>query len=253
MVRTAPASLTGHGMMSRFLHFGSMARVIVWGPNRRHSIHPLGSMSYYRLRDIKTPPFAYVLNRADAVRTCHGCQMPLEKLAEPLKVEICVGQPELWQDQMAGQPLMADHWLIGDAAFGETLASLLGDEFGRTRVQIANWLTSEPTFGQTYTQAGNAKKPPVYYHYFPIRKIDLADEVLQQFQPIQCFTCRRNIPNIPFHLQPLPSLADPVPFASLRDFLLEGFDYLFHTRFIEPLANQFPNMVLEKLSAPSYV
>lgn len=210
-------------------------------------------MSYYRLRDIKTPPFAYVLNRDEAVRTCHACQMPLEHLAEPLKVEICVGQPEQWARQMEGQPLMADHWLIGDAAFGDTLSELLGEAFGRTRIEISNWLASEPSYGAITGRQKSTIRPPAYYHYFPVHKIEWADDVLQQFQPIQCFTCRRNIPNIPFHIQPAPNFTAAFQFAALRDFLFEGYDYLFQDQLAEALADLFPNMVFEKLSAPSYV
>lgn len=210
-------------------------------------------MSYFRLRDIKTPPFAYILNREEVVKTCPACQLPFQPLVSPLKVEICVNQPSAWLGELQGQPMMADHWLIGDETFGETLGQLLGDHMAQTQVEITAWLTTEPSFGQPLNGRHQQAKAPAYFHYFPKTHLDLAAEVTERFPPIWCQTCRRKIPNIPFDYQPAPDSIGQVPFAALNHCHFDGYDYLFHETLVAKLSQHFPNMLLEKLPTPGLV
>ena len=210
-----------------------------------------GSMSYYRLRDIKTPPFAYILNREDVVKTCPSCQMPFPQPEAALEVEICAGTPHEWENRLHGQPMMADHWLIGDEAFGDDFAKMLQGNVGKVPVEIVGWLRAEPSFDESPSKVHSSRIAPQFFHYFPTAQIGVAPEVLDRFPPIRCNACQRNIPNIPFHLQPVPEPTHTVLFAALEQFPLDGFDYLFHHSVVPTLQSRFPTMLLEKLPPPS--
>lgn len=205
-------------------------------------------MSYYRLRDIKTPPFAYILNRDDVVKTCQACHLPFQEPAAPLCVEICVNGPGSWPQRLAGQPLMADHWLIGDEAFGEKLCALLDCDVPKLEVDIYAWLTQEPSWSRPNRPHPSSSNAPQYYHFFPAHHLELTAEVAEQFPPFWCNGCKRHIPNIPFDFQPTPKGNQHYPFAALKHFHLDGFDYLFHESVVNELRTHFPNMLFEQLT-----
>ena len=219
--------------------------------NGRIPIYVVFLMIYYRLRDIVTPPFAYILNRDEVVEACDACQLPFGSLAATLKVEICVNQPLDWENRLTGQPMMADHWLIGDEEFGNRLNHALNGHVMRSEVEITQWLITEPSFGKSTASDGKKSPAPDYYHYFPKTRLDWAADHECSIPRMTCQVCRRTIPDIPLDWQPVPHASDAIPFAGLNHFYFDGYDYLFHESVVTGLAEQFPNMLFEKLPTPS--
>ncbi len=212
----------------------------------------LSNMAYYRLRDIKTPPFAYVVNKEEVIRSCSLCQMPLEEMNTPLEVEICASESSSWQERIHGRPLMADHWLIGDEDFGTRLKDLVPGGFDQTPIRILSWLTRSPM--ALLAEPGDPFKVqvpqgrPNYFYFKPKQQIRLASSLLASFPPIRCCECERDIPEIPIDVQPIPEVAGEVPLAaSLQGLYLEGYDYLFSAETAVKLERLFPEMILEKL------
>lgn len=208
-------------------------------------------MTYFRLRDIVTPPFAYILNRDEVVEACDTCMLPFGSLAGTLKVEICVSQPLDWEQKLTGQPMMADHWLIGDEAFGERLDHLLNGHVSKAAVEITQWLATEPSYGRQ-KQRASQKHVPAYFHYFPTARIEWSSDNHRLAPQMACQTCRRKIPDIPIDWQPVPSTSETIPFAGLNHFHFDGYDYLFHESVVTGLAQHFPNMLFEKLPASPF-
>ena len=210
-------------------------------------------MTYYRLRDIKTPPFAYVLNKDVVLHTCWLCQMPFQELRGPLEVEICTTESGEWEERINGKPLMADHWLIGDELFGERIETICPGMFRKTPVKIVSWLARSPM--DTFSDPGELLKvqqhstQPGYFHFKPKTQIELAAHLLESFPPMKCCECQREIPEIPIDFQPVPNLKGPAPsVVSLEGLYLEGYDYLFHQDILSKLESEFPGMILEKLA-----
>lgn len=194
-------------------------------------------MSYFRLRDIKTPPFAYVLNRESAVQLCSQCQLPLREMTERLQIEIAGNHLDL--DSLQGRPFMADHWLVGDATFGKRLQATMPDAFVQAPVGATQWCQGRQTL-----------RGPALFLYRPRTGVALDQRLRDQFPAMDCFGCRRQIPDLPFNCQPLPAGGPDEPAAAyLIDLYLEGYDYLFHTRLANVLATHFPEMMLEKIVA----
>ncbi|CAM2008745.1 hypothetical protein [Acanthopleuribacter pedis] len=209
-------------------------------------------MTYYRMRDIATPPFAYVLNKEEVIRTCSSCKMPFQDLEQELKVEICTTESISWDERILGKPMMADHWLIGDETFCGAIEEIAADQFDVTPITVVSWLTRTPL--SMMTDPGSLLKerrhpsPPTYFYLRPRQQISLDNKLLKTFPPIQCAECRREIPEIPFDFQPIPDPGETCyPIASLRDLYLEGFDYLFHETIVEAVERVFPEMMLERL------
>ena len=208
-------------------------------------------MTYYRLSDIKTPPFAYVVNKDQAIRVCARCQMPFETLGQRLRVEICVpnsGTPA----SISGKPMMADHWMIGDSHFANLLAKNLPDQFHKAPISVEAWMTgdaNEPDgFSLMENQTGRDLRDSVYFLFKPRGQLGLDPTILQKFTPIKCTACLREVPEIPFDFQPIPFLEGELPLvASLKGLCFEGFDYLFHKEVLDLVQRVFPEMMLEPL------
>jgi len=206
-------------------------------------------MNYYRLCDIKTPPYAYVTNKEEAIQHCQACQIPFPELAATLEVDILTLGGGDMAEALRGKPLMADLWLVGDAEFAASLESALPGMFTKSPVNIASWLTRRHTYPAPESPAGqSAAAGPRYYHFRPVHQTTLDAAILESFPPISCNACRRAIPDIPFDLQPLPGPAGKSwPVFAVRDFQLEGYGYLFHESVAPVIERLFPEMILERL------
>ena len=185
-------------------------------------------MTYYRLRDIHTPPFAYALNKERAVSTCPACQMPLETLRCPLEIEIC--QIDLPSPVSPGHGMMADHWLIGNESFAAALERVLPGQFEHHPVVTGRW-----------REAG-------YVFFWAKHKLDLCPAPGSLSAPLPCRGCGRAIPEISFETEPAPDVKGEPPLAaSLKDFHFEGYDYLFHRDALASLGDLAAKMILEPL------
>lgn len=204
-------------------------------------------MSYYRLRDIQTPPFAYAINKDEAVRTCPACQMPHEELSRLLEIAICLaGAPRSYS---VGGAMMADHWLIGDEVFAAKLERALPGQFLHRPVTIAAWQEgSEGASPALVNPPGAAGLALGYYYFWPRQKLELDPRPRGPFAPRPCRGCGREIPEIPFETEPLPALNGRSPsVASVKDFHFEGYDYLFHGDALVSLGPLATKMILEPL------
>lgn len=209
-------------------------------------------MPYYRLRDIKAPPFAYVLNKADVVHACKICQMPHQELDGPLQVEICTTDLGNWEARMIGRPMMAEEWLIGDDFFAEKLEHVLPGLFEQIPIQVVSWLARSPlavmTSPESVQQEMVHRAPPPYYYFKPVHQVRLDHRILESFPPLHCCECHRAIPDIPIDFRPIPDPEQEIyPAAGLKGLYLEGFDYLFSKKAALELEKAFPEMMLEKL------
>ena len=205
-------------------------------------------MNYYRLRDVKTPPFAYLLNQDEVIRSCHRCDMPLEQMGGGLRVEICALDSYGGYAEYRGMPMMADYWLIGDEAVRADLERLLPGGF---QVVPIHAIMNTASKGQVPPPApgGRQTAPASFYCFTPTRRIDLDPDLMRAFPPLWCAECHRHIPNIPIDFQPLPAAPSrDCSVASLRHLYLEGYDYLFHEAVAAQLQSLFPQMILEKLA-----
>lgn len=209
-------------------------------------------MSYYRLRDIKTPPFAYVINKDEVVHTCDQCQLPFPAPQGKLAIEIFTPETDNWGTRLAGKPMMAEEWLIGDESFKAMLDKHFPNLYHHEEVTIVSWMSRQPSLLATEPEDLLSKytptQQPSYYYFRPKHLVSLDVSLLEDFPPIHCHTCGRDIPEIPLEYQRLPDLSGFQPaVASLEHFHLEGYDYLFHEKVLEIVKQQFPQMMLEKL------
>jgi len=209
-------------------------------------------LGYYRLRDIKTPPFAYVLNKDEVIQSCRLCQMPHHELDATLEIEICTTESEAWRTRIQGKPMMADHWLIGDHQFAEKLEQLLPGMFNRWPATILSWLTRSPlamlSEPEDILKVRAHPDQPRYFYFKPVHQINLSPQLVESFPPIKCCECQREIPEIPFDFQPVPDPAGQTYLAAeLNGLYLEGYDYLFHENIVSRIEQNFPEMILEKL------
>lgn len=209
-------------------------------------------MTYYRLRDIKTPPFAYVINREEAIKSCALCQMPFPDPEEALEIEIFTTDTADWMSRIKGRPMMADLWLIGDKQFRKDLEKLMPGMFDADPVKIVSWMTRNPgvlTNDPTDILKQNANPTrPQYFCFRAKQTISLDSTLLDSFPAMRCHSCKREIPDIPLEYQRLPELSGKLPMvASLEHFHLEGYDYLFHEDVLEALRGEYPEMMLEEL------
>lgn len=208
-------------------------------------------MTFYRLRDIKTPPFAYVINKDEVVDACMSCSMPYQGLMSQLEVEICTTENTQWEQRIKGKPLMADHWLIGDEYLVTQFAKAMPGCFEPVEIHVASWLTRNPNTlsydQQAMFRAQPHPAPPRYFYLKPTHEIPLAPEIANIFPPLSCNDCDREIPEIPIDWQPLPDGDAPFKAGSLKNLYLEGYDYLFHEDVLPFLEKHFPTMILEAL------
>lgn len=208
-------------------------------------------MTYQRISDIKTPPFAYVANREQAIHACPLCLMPYPHVKEPLKVEIFTTEVANWEREIAGQPLMAEHWLIGDEQFVAELRKSLGSVFTTQPVQIVSWLSRSQAAlkaGSSARQAHSLNKVPPFLLVTPKESISLDRSLIDRFPPIRCHACQRDIPDIPFDVPLVPdeSVAQPA-FAFLGDIHYEGYDYMVRSDRAQALIELFPSLIMEPL------
>jgi len=207
-------------------------------------------MTYFRLRDIKTPPFAYAVNKERVVRACRVCEMPFRELTGALEIEIITSDHDDWVSELRGRPLLADHWLIGDDAVVAALERVLGGLFRRVPVRVASRLTSASLLDSRSRGDDYGAMEGGYYFLEPRHTIAVEGSMIERFPPIRCHACHREIPDLPFDLQPLPDLSrDDKPVVALQDFFMEGYGYLFHETIAEDLSHLFPEMILEKVVA----
>lgn len=208
-------------------------------------------MIFYRLRDIKTPPFAYVVNKDEVVDTCASCSMPYQGLTRNMEVEICTTENTQWETRIKAKPLMADHWLVGDEQLVATFDKIMPGCFKAIEIQVVSWLTRNPhalSFDpQAMFRAQHHPAPPRYFYLKPAHEIPLAPELTDIFPPLSCSDCGREIPEIPIDWQPLPDERAPHKAGSLQNLYLEGYDYLFREDVVAYLEKHFPNMILEAL------
>jgi hypothetical protein len=208
-------------------------------------------MIFYRLRDIKTPPFAYVINKDEVVDACPSCSMPYQGLMDKMEVEVCTTEQSQWESRIEAKPLMADHWLIGDEALVAKFEAIMPGCFEAIEIEVASWLTRNPhalSFDpQAMFRAQNHSAPPRYFYLKPRHEISMSHELSHIFPPLSCNDCRREIPEIPIDWQPLPDEEAPFKAGSLKNLYLEGYDYLFREDVVPQLEKQFPNMILEAL------
>ncbi len=215
-------------------------------------------MAYFRLRDIKTPPFAYVLNKDELVHSCEACQMPYPEPRGTLEIEIFTTDTRGWESRLLGRPMMAEEWLIGDQHFRATVERLLPDLFAIAPVTVVSWLTRRPGHWVTEPSDILAQKDypsqPDYFYFRPRQTLTLDRRLQQSFPSLHCGHCGRDIPEIPLEYQRLPELGEGQPLvASLEHFHLEGYDYLFHERALAELQRLFPEMLWEELATESLI
>lgn len=211
-------------------------------------------MSYCRLLDVKTPPFAYVVNRDQALTCCDLCMAPFPDLAEPLRIEILTTEVKRWRDVIEGKPMMAEHWLIGDQGFVDHMRSLCGDFFSVQPVRLISWLSRSPmalNFGQKGRGEAQEddRRPPRFFALNFTRELQIAHELADAYPGEPCERCGRSVPEIPIDLTlyPEPGQASP-PIAHLRDFPYEGYDYLFEEDLKVRVAAAFPTMIFEPIT-----
>ena len=220
-------------------------------------------MVYYRLRDIRTPPFAYVLNKTEALHACRHCELPSTEFSCPLEVEICMAHEVnrakdgtgsgngQWEAQLRGFPLMADHWMIGDEWCAAALDSLFPDAFENIPVSVVSWLARDFDAQASSPDMLKVRRPssPQHYTYFrPKHQLSIARVIMEQFPAMECQSCGREIPNLPIDHQPVPeSSPGRHMVASLRGLYLDGYDYLFHESVLPSIEANFPAMILERL------
>ncbi len=207
-------------------------------------------MTYHRITDIKTPPFAYVVNRDVAIQSCALCMMPSPCLNESLKAEIFTTEVDNWQQEIQGQPLMAEHWLIGDQLFVDRLRDILGPCFDVESIEIVSWLSRSPTALRSQQTADStaSKRVPEFFRVIPHQTVPLDHGLTDRFPPINCSSCQRDIPDIPFDVQLVPDESGAQPaFAYLADIHYEGYDYLIRADRSDVLSKHFPRMILEPL------
>ncbi|MCB1053387.1 MAG: hypothetical protein KDC71_22485 [Acidobacteria bacterium] len=206
-------------------------------------------MNYYRLRDIRTPPFAYVVNRDEAIAHCPLCMMPFQDLRCPLQVEIFTTDLANWRQNILGRPLMAEHWLIGDAQFRDQFATLVG-EFESEPVNVVSWLSRSPlAFPKELRNLHQAGEIPTFYRMWPKHALELDNQLLSDFPPVTCQECKRSMADVPFDFQLVPESEPVHQFAYLKDIHFEGYDYLFSEEIVAPLQERFPGLLLEQLSS----
>jgi len=178
--------------------------------------------------------------------------MPFQELEKILDVEIIMSGSNEWESRLRGRPLLADHWLIGDEALAGTLNSTFPDLFEKTPVRITSWLTRESLMLSNPEDALREREhqlQPEYFYFKPKSSVALATALLESFPPIRCHSCLREMPELPFDFQPIPDLHQDTPqVVALKDFCLEGYDYLFHESTIPRLERLFPEMILEKIT-----
>ncbi|MCB1042734.1 MAG: hypothetical protein KDC35_07335 [Acidobacteria bacterium] len=207
-------------------------------------------MNYLRITDIKTPPFAYVANREQAMHTCSTCSMPYPDLRERLKVEIFTTEVSNWEREIKGQPLMAEHWMIGDAQLVQSLRQHLGDSFITQEVEVVSWLSRSPRALNAKQGVVDTHHVPKFFAVFPKYTLPVDQELSDKYPPIRCNECVRDIPDIPFDVALIPGLATENPMlASLADLHYEGYDYLVREDCAISLIDAYPNMILEKLES----
>ncbi len=213
-------------------------------------------MTYFRLRDIKTPPFAYVLNKDELVQSCEACQMPFAEPHGTLEIEIFTTDAPGWERRLLGRPMMAEEWLIGDQNFRATIERLLPNLFVIAPVTVVSWLARRPGHWVTEPSEILARKDypaqPDYFYFRPTHTLALDRRLQDSFPCLHCNRCGRDIPEIPLEYQRLPELGVDQPLvASLEHFHLEGYDYLFHERALSQLHSVFPEMLWEELATES--
>jgi len=190
-------------------------------------------MTYFRLLDIKTPPFAYVVNKEQAVHSCRACEMPFRELRQSLHVEIIARDAE---EGLRGRPLFADHWLVGD----DRLATAMETRFPGQLERVPITVTAPRGYRSDHLV------DTAFFSLEPRHTIALAPEMKERFPPVRCHACRRMTPELPFDFQPIPTAAERTEnIVALDDFFLEGYGYLFHERVVARLAELFPEMILE--------
>ncbi|PIE02025.1 MAG: hypothetical protein CSA81_09195 [Acidobacteria bacterium] len=212
-------------------------------------------LNYYRLRDIETPPFAYVINREEVIESCELCYMPFIELKVPLKVEIFTTDVENWKSQIPGKPIMAESWVIGDRFFKEKLEKLLPGAFYIKQVEISSFLRKTPqAMRKRQSEKSSQHQPGAFYSFHPREKIFLDRGLKKMYPPIDCPVCKRAIPDIPFDAAIIPDIPPSRPQAGcLADLPFEGYDYLFHECVVPVLQKAFPKMLFEELSPEPFL
>ena len=208
-------------------------------------------MNYFRLRDITTPPFAYVVNREEVIDSCNLCMMPFPQLKVPLQVEIFTTDPEHWKEQIVGQPIMAESWVVGDQKFVEALEKILPGLFHARPIEIVSFLKKTPYAmrQKSKERTKNSPEPGAFFSLHPNVEIHLDRALKAQYPPIECPACNRSIPDIPFDVAVIPSIPDSRPLAGfMAELLFEGYDYIFHESVVESLQNHFPKMLFEEMN-----
>jgi hypothetical protein len=205
-------------------------------------------MSFQRLVDVKTPPFAYVVNRSEVLKQCPQCLMPYRELAGPLQVEILTTDLANWQKLIPGQPLMAEDWLIGDAKFLERFCRLVPHCESRT-VQVVSWLARKGAMiHPDLKPLQTLREVPPFFLIQPSHAVEMTGTWLEDYPAMACPACERSVADIPFEFQVTAASGAPHAFAYLKDLPLEGYDYLFETSLAEALANEFPRLVFESMA-----
>jgi hypothetical protein len=207
-------------------------------------------MNYHRLQDIKTPPFAYVVNRDRLLSQCARCFSPFVSFASPMEIELLSTQPEQLTACLDGQPVMAENWLVGDETFVQRFSDLVGHE-----------LLIEPV---TLVQHRSLKRKKVtvegrlahlrWFSVFPRVEVHLDLAKLGYGQDPQCEQCGRTFPDLPFDFRvELLYQPNPPPFARVAEMFLEGYDYLFLDSLVPKLLEAFPGFLLRPLDQEPFL
>jgi len=205
-------------------------------------------MSFQRLIDVKTPPFAYVVNRSEVIRQCTQCLMPFRELAGPLQVEILTTDLANWRELIPGQPLMAEDWLIGDAKFLDRFTRLV-PQCESKPVRVVSWLARKgPMIHPDLKPLHALQEAPPYFLIQPSQAVEMTGHWLEDYPAMACPACARSVADIPFEIQVTTASDAPHAFAYLKGLPLEGYDYLFETRLAEELVREFPRMVFEAMA-----
>lgn len=210
-------------------------------------------MSFFRLRDIHTPPFATALNKDEIIASCGHCDIPFRGLQGSLAIEILATERADWRAALRGRAMLADNWLVGDAEVAAKLERLAPGGFEQFPVRVAAWQVHTRGYlteaADAEPVAGPPADPPALFAFTPAQVWDLAPGILEMFPPIRCKACGRQIPDIPFDVTPWPQTDARSTVGALRFFSYEGYDYLFDDTVIDDFVAAFPEMVLERMSA----
>lgn len=178
--------------------------------------------------------------------------MPFPGLKVPLQVEIFTTDVDRWKKQIIGQPIMAEHWLIGDGSFRNELEQMVPGLFEAIPLEIVSFLRKTPqAMRRKKTEGtGGVPIPGPFFSFHATQEIYLDRGLKGQYPPIECPICKRSIPDIPFDVAVIPDVPPSRPTVGFMvELLFEGYDYIFHESIVSAFQTKFPKMLFEEMNS----